>query len=71
MASSCSSQGQSSTSINSASSIVEDETKPLWKYVTKIHKLGDGDGNFYWQCNKKKALIHELEFICCDDAIEV
>ena len=33
------------------SSIVEDESKPLWQYVTKNQRWNEGSGNISWQCN--------------------
>ena len=39
------------SSMESNSSTVEDDSKPLWQYETKIKKLSDGGGNISWQCN--------------------
>lgn len=51
MISSSSIDNESTPSISLVACNVEDESKPLWKYVTKHHKLSDGGGNFSWQCN--------------------
>ncbi|XP_038891577.1 uncharacterized protein LOC120080967 [Benincasa hispida] len=29
----------------------DDDTKPLWQYVTKNERLNEGRGNISWQCN--------------------
>ena len=42
--------GSHSTSVSSPA-IEEDAHNPLWRYVTKQQKLGDGGGNMSWQCN--------------------
>ena len=39
------------SSMETNSSTVEDDSKSLWQYVIKIKKLSDGGGNFSWQCN--------------------
>lgn len=51
-----SSSENESTPIYSVACSVEDESKPLWKYVTKDHKLSDGGVNFSWQCKFCHAL---------------
>ncbi|KAJ0985234.1 hypothetical protein J5N97_003590 [Dioscorea zingiberensis] len=30
---------------------VEELNKPMWKYVTRLEKPGEGGGNVSWQCN--------------------
>ena len=44
--------GSHSTSVSSPlNPIEEDAYQPLWRYVTKHQKLGDGWGNVSWQCH--------------------
>ena len=43
-----------STSKSSSSSNVsskDEENSPLWKYVNRLEKTGDGGGNWKWICN--------------------
>lgn len=42
----------STSGSSSASSIASTlDSKPLWKYVTKLEKMSDGGGNIKWICN--------------------
>ncbi|XP_072959848.1 uncharacterized protein [Typha angustifolia] len=36
---------------SSTNSVAVDESAPLWKYVTKLEKMGEGGGNMRFQCN--------------------
>lgn len=41
--------GYTGSSADSTSSTADNN--PLWKYVTKLEKNGDGGGNWKWLCN--------------------
>lgn len=41
-----------SSPITSDNTSIDDEiSKPLWKYVTKYDRINEGGGNISWQCN--------------------
>ena len=39
----------SSSSISSKNK--DEENSPLWKYVTRMEKMGEGGGSWKWTCN--------------------
>ena len=45
-----SSSSQTNSSVTSSNN-KDEENRPLWKYVTKLEKIGDGEGNWKWICN--------------------
>ncbi|XP_050238986.1 uncharacterized protein LOC126688364 [Mercurialis annua] len=49
-----SSQNQTSSSsqgVSSTQTSHDEDNTPLWRYVTKIEKTGEGGGNWKWICN--------------------